>query len=194
MPEHTDPPAEPAVFAYLAGDHPRIIDVLIALSDLGIRTKLYLRDAESSLGRFATRRKLTVHEKPPGFSETMSRTSLVVSHGGGGITHAALLSGRPQIVIPRQTESYGTAIAIEKLNMGRRVMAEHGANAIRAAIAHASGNPALRKNAEALARSAHENFYLQARLQGLLEACNELAYASHGSRRQSKPQRLTSIA
>jgi hypothetical protein len=194
MPEALPAPQDHLVFAYLSGEHPRIAEILIALGELHCRTELYIRNSEASIRRFAARRNINVHDAPPVLQEVMGRASVIVSHGGGGITHAALLAGRPQVVLPTQAEAHGTAAAIHGMGVGRRVAVESGGAALRQAVTDLLQKQGFRRAAEAAAIQAQRLYHPGARIEGLVETCNELIYASMGRPRQSNPQRRTSIS
>jgi UDP:flavonoid glycosyltransferase YjiC (YdhE family) len=194
MPEALPQPEAQAIFAYLSGDHPRIADILIALGDFPCKTELYMRGGEISIRRFAARRTIVVHDAPPSLPEAMARASLVLSHGGGGITHAALLAGRPQLVLPMQAEAYGTAIKIHAMGVGRKVAIENGIAPLTRAMTEVLQKQEFRRAAAATALHAKTLYHPRSRLEGLVETCNELIYASVGRPGQAKPQRATSIA
>jgi len=194
MPEPTPLPQDHRVFAYLAPDYPRISDVVVALGELGCPVEAFFRGGEPYISRFAARRGLTVHAKAPALSEILPRSSIVVSHGGGGIAHAAMLGARPQLLLARHAEGHGTAIMLARRGVARRLNTDHGPQAVRESVKAALMNPALSAAAHEAAIAARAVYFPRSRLEGLIEACNELVYASRGKSGQAKkPQRVTSI-
>ncbi len=70
------------------------------------------------------------------FEHLFPRLSLIVHHGGMGTTHAALLYGVPQIVVPRAADQYQQAARVQRTRVGmafqaRDVTSERMSDAIR---------------------------------------------------------------
>jgi hypothetical protein len=181
MPRASIAPEDSVVFAYLAADHYRIADVAVALGELSCPVEFCLRDAQPSLLHFAARRGLKVHERPPPLAETIHRAKLVISHGGGGVAHAALLAGRPHLLLPGHAEAQTTAIMLENLRVGRRVSADQGAAAFRETVNQTLSNLPLTA-ASQVSAAVWANYHPRSRLDELIEACNELIGVSRGSR------------
>jgi hypothetical protein len=180
MPDPTPVPKEQRVFAYLAPDYPRMIDVLVGLGDLGCVVEVFFRGAETTLSHFAARRGLVVHPKMPGLSEVIRRASLVISHGGSGVAHAALLGARPQFLLPMHNEGHGTAIMLETIGAGRRLAAELGSRAVKEIIKGGLSNPAFATAARDAAKEARCHYHPRLGRERLVDACNGLLYASRG--------------
>jgi hypothetical protein len=194
MPVPSAAPREPRVFAYLSDDHPQIANLVVALDLLDRPVELLLRSQDRALASFARRRGIAVHDRPPPLPEVMSRSSLVLSHGSGGISHAAFLAGRPQILFPRHAEQQATARLLEQLGCARSLAAEAEPPLIAAAVTAALTAAELRQSAEACALKAAASFHPGPRLRALLEVCKELLAEGAARRAQgAKPQPATSI-
>lgn len=172
MPIPREAPDTPSLFAYLSGDHPRIQAIATALGDLNFPVQAYIRSAPPVLVRYMARCGIQVHESPPSLAKVLSEVTAVLSHGGGGITHAAFFAGRPQILMPRHIEAELTSRRLQKLGVGTEVDAKTEPTAIRNAL-----NDALSR-AQPGAKARHIAQELQARLalsarDDLIDACNE---------------------
>ena len=87
----------------------------------GIRydmVEIFLGDEQGRMTNFLRIRGADVHDSPQPLSDMMRRASIVVSHGGSGVTHAAIVTGRPQLVLSNHLETGITAARIEALGAG----------------------------------------------------------------------------
>lgn len=170
-------PKPPALFAYLSGGDPRSQDIATALAELSafkrVPVHAYVRSANQILLRFLARSGVRIYDRPPPLAQVISDATAVLSHGGGGITHAALFAGRAQIVSPSHIEAHLTASRLQTLGAGAGIDGRADAAGIRDLISHALSSRALQDNAMDLASS------VRARLPGgalehLVEACRAL--------------------
>jgi UDP:flavonoid glycosyltransferase YjiC (YdhE family) len=114
-------PTAPRVFVY-AGASDRYLEAIIqALAEAGVPISAYLGGAESATSMFLKNRGATVHDTPPVLEVVLAEASMVVSHGGSGLTQAALKIGRPQVIVPIHAESQITAGRVEELGVGLAV-------------------------------------------------------------------------
>jgi hypothetical protein len=142
MPAPTPLPEKPSLFAYLAADHPQIQEIATALGDLGIPVQAYVRNAPPVLVRYMTRSGIRVHERPPPLTKVLPEVSAALSHGGGGITHAALFAGRPQLLIARHSEAQLTSGRLSRYGIGSEI----GVNGRDAAPIRKALSEALERN------------------------------------------------
>ena len=113
-----DEPEEPLVFLY-AGRDPTQLDQIVQSATLaGYRLAAYLGPMETASSILLKNRGAIVYQRPPPLSDVLSKASIVVSHGGAGLTNAALTVGRPQILLPLFVESDLTCNAVEKIGSG----------------------------------------------------------------------------
>jgi hypothetical protein len=115
------PSLEGGVFAVLdAGPQTSdAIDALALLSDT-MPVEAHLRGPDAAAGlRYLARRGARVHEGPAPLGEALARARLTVSHGGHGLTKAALLTGRAQVILPSVFEAALCGAALERSGAGR---------------------------------------------------------------------------
>jgi EryCIII-like glycosyltransferase len=175
MPAPAPLPEKPSLFAYLAADHPQIQEIATGLGNLGIPVQAYVRNAPPVLVRYMARSGIQVHESPPSLTKVLPEVSAVISHGGGGITHAALFAGRSQIIIPRHIEAQLTTHYLERRGLGIRIVNNGDPKLIRDMIRTAVPNSEYSANATQLADqvrawpvSARSNF---------VNVCNQVLLA-----------------
>ena len=111
-------PATRRLFAYSAADHTGINDLSQALMDLGPVACVYFRGSLGARAAVIRSRGVRVYDTAPPLSEVLPEVGVVFSHAGGGLTHAALAAGRPQIVSPRHFEALVTARRLEEMGAG----------------------------------------------------------------------------
>jgi len=121
VPDFAEPPEKPHLFAYLASDYKAIDELAVALGDLKIPVSVYIRGRPGAIRIFLRKRGVTVYDTPPSLGEVLPVSSVVLSHGGIGMVHAALAAGRPHIVAPRHMEASLTAKSLQSLGIGVRM-------------------------------------------------------------------------
>jgi hypothetical protein len=173
MPAPSPLPEKPSLFAYLAADHPRIQEIATALGDLNIPVQAYVRNAPPVLVRYMARSGIQVHERPPSLTKVLAEVSAVLSHGGGGITHAALFAGRAQILIPRHIEAETTSKRLFNLGVGTEMTLDIDPSPVtRRILTGALSRIQLRKGAMDAALELNKNLKRSGR-DDLIDACNE---------------------
>lgn len=151
----TPPPAEPRVFVYGGASSVYLEAIVQALAELGLPISAYLGGAESATSVFLRNRGATVYSEPPPLSEVLAEASMVVSHGGSGLTLAALVTGRPQVILPIHDESQITAGRVEHLGVGLAVL-KFSREEIRDALSKVAEIRHFRERAEEVARRIGE--------------------------------------
>jgi len=58
------------------------------------------------------------HDRPPELAQVFGQCSVIVSHGGAGLTQAALAAGRPQVILPIHVESQINGLRIAAMGAG----------------------------------------------------------------------------
>ena len=111
-------PKAPEIFLYLSEAVQNLEPVLQLATQNGLGLSAYLGSDKSSVSQLLKIRGATVYENPPDLSDILKRASIVVSHGGTGLATAALICGRPQILLPRYVESEITAQRIQAMGAG----------------------------------------------------------------------------
>ncbi|MCX5794002.1 MAG: hypothetical protein NTY77_00720 [Elusimicrobia bacterium] len=151
MPSHAPLPLDGRLFAYLGEEHPALETIVELLAERKAPVEAYLRGEVGSLRRLLTARGARVHESPPALCEVVPRAAAVVSHAGSTTAHAAMIGGRPQVLLPTHVEADLTAKALESLGVGVRLQRDAKKDEIAKAIDRASSGGALAQSAMALA-------------------------------------------
>lgn len=114
-------PTEPHIFIYGGADEWLLNPLVQAAARAGCGLSAYLGEQDTAARQFLRQRGALVHDKPPALDEVLKKASLVISHGGSGLAHAALMMGRPQLVVPIHAESELTAGRLVQLGVARAV-------------------------------------------------------------------------
>lgn len=119
--QRSDVPAEPHLFLY-AGAVPEYLDAIIqAASQTAAKVSAYLGNASTAATQFLKLRGGHIYSEPPDLSDVLPKATAVLSHGGAGLTQAAMIVGRPQIILPIHFESEATAGRLETLGIGKGI-------------------------------------------------------------------------
>ncbi len=103
--ETAPPPEAPHVFMYMANEAEDSELALEAVQKLGCQASVYIRGASEERRQKYTSRHMTMLDKPADFSDSIPKASLVIHSGGSGTATSCLMTGRPQIMFPRQSEA-----------------------------------------------------------------------------------------
>jgi sterol 3beta-glucosyltransferase/vancomycin aglycone glucosyltransferase len=117
-----------------------------AVQRVGCRAVLQLPWHDLSV--FETNDKIFKVRRSP-YTKVFPRCALIVHHGGAGTTQAALLAGRPSIVVAHVSDQFFWGAELERLKVGGRTLKRKGLEAtqLAAGIADALAIPALATNA-----------------------------------------------
>lgn len=119
--QRTDLPDEPHLFLY-AGAVPDYLDPIIqAVCQTKAKISAYLGNSNTAAAQFLKLRGGHIYSKPPELSDVLPSVTAVMSHGGAGLTQAAMIVGRPQIIMPIHFESEATAGRLESLGVGKGI-------------------------------------------------------------------------
>jgi hypothetical protein len=143
-------PSKPHLFVYGVSTFDHSAKLVEALAGLSIEVSAYFRGRVGPSLDFLKSRGVTIHDTPPLMPSALPSATAVFSHGGTGLTQAALAAGRPQIIAPRFMEADLTAQAIADLKAGVR-LAPFDANGFRKAVEQTVHDGTLRQNARAFA-------------------------------------------
>lgn len=122
LPRPIAPPQRPHLYVYGVPNFEHLGKLVEGMSNLPIEVSAFFRGRVGPHIDFLKSRGVAVYDAPPPMTDVLPRASAVFSHGGSGLTQAALAAGRPQIIAPRFMEADLTARAIEELKTGVRVM------------------------------------------------------------------------
>jgi UDP:flavonoid glycosyltransferase YjiC (YdhE family) len=96
------------------------------------------------LSAFETNDKIFKVRRSP-YTKVFPQCALIVHHGGAGTTQAALLAGRPSIIVAHVSDQFFWGSELERLNVGGRTLRRKGLDAKKLAvgIAEALARPVL---------------------------------------------------
>ena len=114
----------PDVFLYLHANHPRLKELLAALTASGLRVAAYVSGAPVEAVVAQCGKNIGVLRRPANLAEMLPQAKLSIHHGGLGSSHAGLAAATPQLMFPRRLEWQINARAVEQLGGGRRHPAE----------------------------------------------------------------------
>lgn len=114
-------PISAHIFVYLANEAQDRDTVLESVRSVNLPATAFIRGGQPTLIERFQSEKLKILTSPVEFSEILPTVSLVVHSGGGGTATSCLMAGRPQILLPRQSETGLTARLIEKQGLGRSI-------------------------------------------------------------------------
>ena len=116
---------------------------------------VYSTGVPRSLAAFLGPRGIEIREPPPSARAAISEASIVLHHGDLGTVQAALVAGRPQIILPRSMEQEFNATVVENRSLGLRLGDEHPADQAGEALRQWIDEPRVSDLAMAWARTIH---------------------------------------
>ncbi len=158
------------VHAYLSGSDAVTWQLLEALVEAGLPTRVYVRDSDAGLLEAIDASPLTRLEQPPPVFEACAGARLVVHHGGPNTAYAALACGRPQLVLPRVLDQWLTARGMAETGDGALVSTEDSVADVGAWIHRLATDPAAQATARASAASMRARG-LHGAWQAVVDAC-----------------------
>ncbi len=111
-------PREPRLFLYSRSEQPNIDEIAQVLWESGVPVSCYIRGGRTVATAFLESAGAEVFDEPRPLPEIFAESTVIISHGGGGIAQAALAAGRPQIIMPNHLEATITGRRIEALGAG----------------------------------------------------------------------------
>lgn len=117
-------PADFRIMAYLDAAYPAfdtVVDILLASR---YDCSAYVRGLRPSHYQLLQAKGLRVSKQPPPFGECMPQATLILHHGGAATAQAAVLAGRPQLILPQQAEAGFTARCLEAMKVGASIEAD----------------------------------------------------------------------
>lgn len=154
-------PEQPYFFAYLPADHPAIRTILSLIGRCGLRGMVYVRNAGDDLRTLIETANIAFVTGPQDLPEVFKKTSVVLHHGGNGISGNALAAGRPQVVFPIFLEQWLTGRRLQELGVAELPPPDKALEALRAVLGGKRFHSAAQSIGEAI---------LQRRQEGLLSS------------------------
>ena len=154
--EQAIPPTEPRWFAYLKASFPATVKILEGLCESRLSGEVYVPNLAPELEKRLTQKNIVVHHDPPPMNQILPRVSVILHHGGNGVSCAALSAGRPQIVVPMYHETELIGERLRRIGVGHILLPEDvrsgNMNNILLEIAE---NPAMMDRAQTVAQNIH---------------------------------------
>lgn len=114
-------PEKEHIFLYMANEAEDSEVALQAVRDSGCSATIYIRGASAERRRKYASETIQMLDKPVDFSEMLPKASLVIHSGGGGTATSCLMTGRPQITFPRQSEASLSGKLLIKQGLGHPI-------------------------------------------------------------------------
>lgn len=111
-------PEAPRIFAYLGLEHGITRKLLVALKDCDLPAEAYVRGMTAETAKKFHRPGLVLFKAPQPIDQVLARASLVIHHGGSGMSLACCSAGRPQIALPIHDETLLNSQALERSGVG----------------------------------------------------------------------------
>jgi len=111
----------PRVFVYLLPGHPEFAALMAALRARGLITLVHAKGLSADAAQRLGGPTLRFEAQPLRMDRTLAEADLVVSHGGAGTTAAALLAGKPQLLLPTHMEQAMTGQRLVAAGLGLSV-------------------------------------------------------------------------
>jgi hypothetical protein len=111
--------AGPRAFVYLSPGHPGFRPVIEALRSLGVVALVHAKGlAAEAAARLAGDGRIRFEPAPVQMDAAVAAADIVISHASLGTATAALLAGKPQLVLPSHTEQGMVALRIAQAGIG----------------------------------------------------------------------------
>lgn len=161
------------IFAYLKGDFAYLEPVLQALKALPYPTLIYAAGISPALVSRYQSANLAFASQPVGMDAIRRQADLMVCHGGDATVAAALLAGKPLMVLPMHAEQYGAAQNVERLGAGLNVAPDNYKPDYRKLFKRLLSEPAFTQKAQDFAEK-YSGFDSAVQIAQIADRCEEL--------------------
>ena len=118
LPAQVSPlPDVAACLVYLPADHPELAALIQGLKNISMPGLIYVRNASAALREALRDTALQVSETPVDLDVVLPQVSVVLHHGGAGMTQRCLAHGRPQVIAPIHMEQKLTSSALQEMGV-----------------------------------------------------------------------------
>lgn len=121
LPAPVPAPASQRWFAYLAAEDEASVPALASLAATGVPGLAFLRGSSEAQRERLRRSGLPLTASPLPPAQIFAEFSVVIHHGGLGLSTGAFAAGRPQVLLPRWLEQRLTAARLEAHGVAIRV-------------------------------------------------------------------------
>ena len=160
------------VFAYLNGAHLAFRPLLAALRELGTRTVLYARGLDPAEAAAAGSADLRVVTEPVHLGHALTDSGMIICQGIGTAS-AALVAGRPVLLLPEYLEQIMTLNCLARRGLGAGVARDADADSILSVSRQVLGRPEFRRNAEVFA-AYYDGFSPALPVAAIIDVCNDV--------------------
>jgi hypothetical protein len=159
VPPLTNKAGQPRFYAYLSAGYPGINGVLKALAGSGLEGSLYIHESTAEQNAVARKLGLQVFDEPQPLDQVLPPATLVIHHGGVGVTTACAAMGRPQLLLTRYMEQRLTAYRLKDEGAAFWVRGKPDAAEVVKMALEMAGSPQYAQSAMALAQRIHASNY-----------------------------------
>ncbi|MBT9489031.1 MAG: udp-glucuronosyltransferase [Rubrivivax sp.] len=145
----------PRVFAYLAPADARFEPVLKALHAAGTVALVHAKGVHPDAARRLGATQMRIEPEPVRVDAALASADLVVTHASIGTVTAAVLAGRPQLVLPRHMEQAMVAWRVARAGIGLVLEPGEPAADPLPLLRQLLDEPGWRARAQALAQQHH---------------------------------------
>ncbi|MEX2129638.1 MAG: nucleotide disphospho-sugar-binding domain-containing protein [Xanthobacteraceae bacterium] len=107
------PPPKPSIYLYSRATEERLDDMVEVILGFGGPVSAYITGPDCPARTLLESRGARIYDRPPDMQQALGTANIVVSNGGAGVTGAALMIGRAQVIIPIHVESEVNAARVE---------------------------------------------------------------------------------
>ena len=147
--------------------------ILSAFADAGVSCSVHFRHGLPARVETLRAKGIEVHDTPQSLAQVLPQVSAVIHHASLNTASAALVAGRPQLVIPRHLEQDLTAKALHESGvgcvLGGRLTMQNVGQSLRALTEDSS----CAANAHALAEELYQRGAAES-LDPVVESCLDL--------------------
>jgi UDP:flavonoid glycosyltransferase YjiC (YdhE family) len=115
----------PRLFVYLRQQVPHHREVLVAMQQSGYAAVVYFPDAPSELERAMAGSSVRLFRQPVDLQQAVQACDAVVCYASSQTTVAALMAGKPLLLMPSHLEQFMMAQRVAALGAGVVVNPEH---------------------------------------------------------------------
>lgn len=118
QPVHWPSGVGPRIFGYLKHDYPWLDRLLGALARAPAQSSLFI---DGAMPKLPVGAPIHLHAAPVDAANAIAQADLVICSAGNGMINAAVLAGKPLLLLPMQAEQYLNARQIVRLGAGLSV-------------------------------------------------------------------------
>ena len=167
----------PRIFAYLHGNYGQLESLLGELRKVPGRFLVHVNGAAAGLNRRHQSANVRLTDRPVDLSRAFQQCDMVIGHGGQGTTVAALLAGRPVLLLPMHLEQFLASKSIPQYQAGIVVHPEQKRPAFRKLIKQVIDDTRLKEGARRFAEK-YAHFNVEERDEGIVKRFEEIVSVS----------------